>query len=364
MPCLFHRTLMAKCYLVLEDGTIMEGTGFGFDHTVYGEVVFNTSMTGYQESLTDPSYAGQILIMSYPLIGNYGINHIDFESDKVQVRGYAVRERCVEPSNMYAGDKIDSFLKKQRISGISELDTRALIIRIREKGTPRGAICFEENVDKALKKVQTMPFPSDSNLVHDVSTREVLHFEREDAKEVVLIDCGTKRNIVRELRKRFSLTIVPYDTTASWFRDHDLDGVVISNGPGDPSHPVIKDTVIKTLKAIKEDYPMMGICFGNQLLAHAFNGTTFKLKFGHRGVNQPVKYKERIFITSQNHGYAVSQEAGMPEVEITQINVSDGTVEGLRHRRLPALSVQYHPEASPGPHDARTLFAQFAEMLK
>jgi carbamoyl-phosphate synthase small subunit len=355
---------MAKCYLVLEDGTIMEGTGFGFDHTVYGEVVFNTSMTGYQESLTDPSYAGQILIMSYPLIGNYGINHIDFESDKVQVRGYAVRERCVEPSNMYAGDKIDSFLKKQRISGISELDTRALIIRIREKGTPRGAICFEENVDKALKKVQTMPFPSDSNLVHDVSTREVLHFEREDAKEVVLIDCGTKRNIVRELRKRFSLTIVPYDTTASWFRDHDLDGVVISNGPGDPSHPVIKDTVIKTLKAIKEDYPMMGICFGNQLLAHAFNGTTFKLKFGHRGVNQPVKYKERIFITSQNHGYAVDPNSLPTELEVSQINVNDGTVEGLVHKELPIFSVQYHPEASPGPKDTSFLFDDFVKMLE
>jgi carbamoyl-phosphate synthase small subunit len=354
---------MAKCYLVLEDGTVMEGTGFGFEHTVYGEVVFNTGMTGYQESLTDPSYAGQILIMSYPLIGNYGVNHTDFESDRVHVRGYAVREKCAEPSSMYGGDRIDSFLKKNHTPGISELDTRALIIHIREKGTPRGAICFEEDLEKALKKVQTMPFPSEANLVHEVSTREVLRYEKEDAKEVVLIDCGTKANIVRELRKRFSLTVVPYDTQASFFRDHEVDGVVISNGPGDPSHPVIKDTVVRTLREIKEDYPIMGVCFGNQLIAHAFGGSTYKLKFGHRGANQPVKYGGRVYITSQNHGYAVDPGSLPDELEVSMVNVNDGTVEGLRHKELPIFTAQYHPEAAPGPRDTSFLFDDFSKMV-
>lgn len=355
---------MATCFLVLEDGTVMEGTGFGFEKTVYGEVVFNTGMTGYQESLTDPSYAGQILIQAYPLIGNYGVNHVDFESDRVQVRGYVVMEKCTEPSNMYAGDKIDSFLKKNHVPGISELDTRALIIRIREKGTPRGAICFEEDVDKVLKKVKSMPFPSDSNLVDEVSTKKVLRFEKEDAKEVVLIDCGTKQNIVRELRKRFSLTIVPYDTDTSYFRDHQVDGVLLSNGPGDPAHPIIQDTVVRTLKDIKEDYPIMGVCFGNQLLARAFGGTTYKLKFGHRGVNQPVKYKDRVYITSQNHGFAVDPQSLPEELEVSMVNVNDGTVEGLRHKELPIFSSQYHPEASPGPRDTSFLFDEFAKMLE
>ena len=355
---------MAQCYLVLEDGTVMEGTGFGYEQTVYGEVVFNTGMTGYQESLTDPSYRGQILIQSYPLIGNYGVNHVDFESDRVQVRGYVVREKCLEPSNMYGGERIDSFLKKNRVPGISELDTRALIIKIREKGTPRGAICFEEDVDKVLKKVQAMPYPSDSNLVDEVSVKEPQRYERECAKEVVLIDCGTKQNIVRELRKRFSLTVVPYDTDVKFFRDHEVHGVLLSNGPGDPAHPAIQDTTVRTLKAIKDDYPIMGVCFGNQLLARAFGGTTYKLKFGHRGVNQPVKYEGRVFITSQNHGFAVDPSSLPEELEVSMVNVNDGTVEGLRHRELPIFSAQYHPEASPGPKDTSFLFDEFAKMLE
>jgi carbamoyl-phosphate synthase small subunit len=355
---------MATCYLVLEDGTVMEGTGFGLEQTVYGEVVFNTGMTGYQESLTDPSYRGQILIQSYPLIGNYGVNHVDFESDRVQVRGYVVREKCLEPSNMYGGERIDSFLKKNRVPGISELDTRALIIRIREKGTPRGAICFDEDVDKVLKKVQAMPFPSDSNLVDEVSVKEPQRYEREGCKEVVLIDCGTKQNIVRELRKRFSLTVVPYDTDLKFFRDHEVHGVMLSNGPGDPAHPAIQDTTVRTLKGIKDDYPIMGVCFGNQLLARAFGGTTYKLKFGHRGVNQPVKYEGRVYITSQNHGFAVDPNSLPEELEVSMVNVNDGTVEGLRHRELPIFSAQYHPEASPGPKDTSFLFDEFAKMLE
>ncbi|MGD1060813.1 MAG: glutamine-hydrolyzing carbamoyl-phosphate synthase small subunit [Methanomassiliicoccales archaeon] len=356
---------MTKCFLVLEDGTIVEGTGFGSEHTVFGEVVFNTGMTGYQEGLTDPSYRGQILIMAYPLIGNYGVNHTDFESDKVQVTGYAVREKCGEPSGMYGGEKLDSFLKRRHVPGISELDTRALIIQIREKGTPRGAICFEEDdLDKVLKKVQTMPFPSESNLVDECSTKKVLAYPKEGAREVVLIDCGTKLNIVRELVKRFSLTIVPYDTPASWFRDREVDGVVISNGPGDPAHPIIQDTTVKTLRAIREDHPILGVCFGNQLIAHAFGGSTYKLKFGHRGVNQPVKYEGKVFITSQNHGFAVDPTTLPDELEVSMKNVNDGTVEGLRHKELPIFSSQFHPEASPGPKDTSFLFDEFARKME
>ncbi|MEM0449131.1 MAG: glutamine-hydrolyzing carbamoyl-phosphate synthase small subunit [Methanomassiliicoccales archaeon] len=355
---------MATCYLVLEDGTVMEGTGFGHEQTVYGEVVFNTGMTGYQESLTDPSYRGQILIQAYPLIGNYGINPHDFESDRVQVRGYVVRERCLEPTSMYGGERLESFLKRNRVPGIAELDTRALIIKIREKGTPRGAICFEEDVDKVLSKVQSMPYPSESNLVEEVSVKEPQRFEREGLKEVVLIDCGTKQNIVRELRKRFSLTVVPYDTPPRFFREHEVDGVVLSNGPGDPAHPVIQETTVRTLKAIKEDYPIMGVCFGNQLIARAFGGSTFKLKFGHRGVNQPVKYNGRVYITSQNHGFAVDPENLPAELEVSMVNVNDGTVEGLRHKELPIFSAQFHPEACPGPRDTAFLFDEFAKVLE
>ncbi|HXZ24062.1 MAG TPA: carbamoyl phosphate synthase small subunit, partial [Methanomassiliicoccales archaeon] len=267
-------------------------------------------------------------------------------------------------SGMYGGDRLDHLLKKFRVPGISELDTRSLIINIREKGTPRGAICFEEDVDKVLKKVQTMPFPSDANLVAEASTKSVLRYEKEGAKEVVLVDCGTKQNIVRELRKRFSLTIVPFDTPASFFKGKDVDGVVLSNGPGDPANPEINATTVKTLKAIKEDYPIMGICFGNQLLARAFGGDTFKLKFGHRGVNQPVKYKGRVYITSQNHGFAVDPGTLPSELEVSMTNVNDGTVEGLRHKELPIFSAQYHPEASPGPKDTSFLFDEFMQSME
>ena len=355
---------MAACYLVLEDGTVLEGTGFGYETTVYGEVVFSTGMTGYQEALTDPSFRGQILIQSFPLIGNYGVNHIDFESDRVHVRGYAVREKCAEPSSMYSGERIDSFLKRNRVPGISEIDTRALIIKIREKGTFRGAICFDEDVDKVLRKVQTMPLPSDSNLVEEVSIKEPRRFVKQGAKEVVLIDCGAKQNIVRELMKRFTVTVVPYDVEPKFFRDHEVDGIFLSNAPGDPAHPDIQTTTVRTVRDLKEDYPIMGICYGTQLLARAFGGSTFKLKFGHRGVNQPVRYKERVFITSQNHGYAVDPASLPEELEVSMVNVNDGTVEGLRHKELPIFAVQFHPEANPGPKDTSFLFDEYARLLE
>jgi carbamoyl-phosphate synthase small subunit len=358
---------MSRCFLVLEDGTILEGTGFGYEKTTYGEVVFNTGMTGYQESLTDPSYLGQILIMSYPLIGNYGTNPYDIESDKVQVRGFVVRESCVEPSDMYHGRTLDSYLKENKVPGISELDTRAAIINIREKGTPRGALVFDEDPEDVLERVRKMSFPSDDNLVGQASTKVVIRHEstKKGARTIALFDCGVKENILRELRKRFVVIQLPYDTPAKWFKDHEVDGVMISNGPGDPDHPEMRGATIKTIREIKEDLPIMGICMGNQLLALAFGGQTYKLKFGHRGANQPVKHKDRVYITSQNHGYAVDPKSlEGTGLEITHINANDGTLEGMTHKDLPIFSVQYHPEACPGPRDTTFLFDDFVKILE
>jgi carbamoyl-phosphate synthase small subunit len=356
---------MAQCFLVLEDGTILEGTGFGYAGTTYGEVVFNTGMTGYQESLTDPSYIGQILIMSYPLIGNYGVNANDVESDRVQVRGFAVREECREPSDGYGGDTLHRYLRENRVPGISGIDTRSLIIRIREKGTPKGAIVHGGDPEAVIKELRSMPFPSEDNLVGMASVRKPVHFERKGAKKVALIDCGVKENILRELRRRFDLVQLPYDTPAKFFRDNDIDGVFISNGPGDPGHPDLRRTTIRTIREIAEEYPIMGICMGNQLLAHAFGGGTYKMKFGHRGANQSVRRGDKVYITSQNHGYAVDPSSieGSGLV-VDQVNVNDGTVEGMRHNELPIVSSQYHPEACPGPRDTSFMFDDFARMLE
>ncbi len=356
---------MAKCFLVLEDGTIMEGTGFGSMKDTSGEVVFSTGMTGYQEGLTDPSFVGQILTMSYPLIGNYGVSPNDMESDRVQVRGFVVRELCERPTDVYGGKDLNSYLVENDIPGISGVDTRSLIIRIRNAGTMKGAIVYDEDLASHLEQVRRMPYPSESNLVQHVSPRQVLHFPREGARTVALFDCGAKRSIINELKKRFDLYQLPYDTPVKFFRDHHVDGLFLSNGPGDPSHISLKETVVSTVRKLRDDYPIMGICMGNQLVCQVFGGDTYKMKFGHRGANQPVKYKDRVFITSQNHGYAVDPETLQDSgLEVEQTNINDGTVEGLRHMELPVFSVQYHPEARPGPKDTGFLFDEYAKMLE
>ncbi len=356
---------MAQCFLILEDGTVMEGTGFGFEKTTYGEVVFTTGMTGYQESITDPSYRGQILIMSYPLIGNYGVNPNDFESSQVQVNGYVVREGCERPASTYSNESIRNFLKQNGVPGISGLDTRSLIIGIREHGTLKGAISFDDDIESVLEKVRKMPHPTERNLVEEVSTKEIKRYPREGAKTVALIDCGTKLNILRELRKRFDVVQLPYDTPPSFFRNNEVDGVVVSNGPGDPAHPELKKTTIRTLAEIKEGYPIMGVCMGNQLLSLAFGGETYKMKFGHRGANQPVRFRDKVYITAQNHGYAVKEESlDDCEFQPDQFNVNDGTVEGMRHKELPIFTVQYHPEVSPGPKDTVFLFDEFVDLME
>lgn len=353
-----------RVYLVLEDGTVFEGMPFGFSKDVIGEVVFSTGMTGYQESLTDPSYCGQILVSSYPLIGNYGVNGNDSQSEKVQVRGYAVREACTFPSHRDSRQTISEFLGQHGVPGISGVDTRELIRKIRDTGTMMGGITSGDPKEM-IRKVREAERPETTNLVSMVSTKGIVKFGREGAKKVVVLDCGVKENIMLELRDRFEVYQVPFDTDPGTVRDLGPDGIFITNGPGNPAHPDMIATTVSTLAKLKDDYPMMGICLGNQLLALMFGAKTFKLKFGHRGVNQPVKFEDRVLITSQNHGFAVdrasAEDAGL---DVTFTNLNDGTVEGIRHKELPIFSVQFHPEAHAGPLDANFLFDRFKDMLE
>lgn len=353
-----------KGYLVLEDGTVFEGEAFGAQHEVLGEVVFTTGMTGYQESLTDPSYCGQILVASYPLIGNYGVSKYDFQSRKVQVWGYAVKERCDHPSHRCSERTIEQLLKDHEIPGIWGIDTRALIRRLRIHGTMRGGVSSDDPKN-VLEKIRSLRPPEESNLVARVSTKQVVSFEEGRAKTVALFDCGVKSEIVLELRKRFNVVQMPYDTSEETVRKLSPDGIFISNGPGNPAHPEMLSTTVATLRKLKEDYPMMGICLGHQLLSLMFGAKTYKLKFGHRGINQPVKMDGKVYITSQNHGFAVDEESAREAgLEITVFNLNDRTVEGMRHKDLPIFSVQFHPEAHPGPHDTSFLFDRFDTMLE
>jgi len=350
---------------VLEDGTVLEGAGFGHQDTVYGEVVFNTGMTGYQESLTDPSYRGQILVMAYPLIGNYGIKEGYQQSGGVHVRGFVVREACEEPSLMYGGGTVDAYLRENSVPGISDLDTRQLIIKIRQHGTLRGAITSSEDPFSLVEELRAMPYPNESNLIAEVSPREVTRYDERKRFTVGLIDCGAKEGIVRDLRSRYNVVRFPHDTPADAIIDAGVDGVMVSNGPGDPSHPEIMSTTIKNIRAVADSIPLMGICMGNQLTALAFGAETYKMKFGHRGANQSVVYGGKVYITSQNHGYAVDPES-LPGTGLVadQFNVNDGTVEGLRHEELPVFTTQYHPEASPGPTDTAFLFDRLGDMME
>lgn len=354
--------------LVLEDGTVVEGPAFGATTTRYGELVFNTGMTGYQEALTDPSYHGQILMLTYPLVGNYGISDNANESDKIWTWGLVVREWARHPSHRASKMNLDAFLKLHNVPGIEGVDTRALTIKTRSRGILRACLTTEQGVDTEtiLAKVRSMPFPDKENLVADVSVKTITPIKGRGEGKVALIDTGVKENIVRNLVARFGTVYkVPWNATTSQVEDLGIDGIFMSNGPGDPSHPDILRYTVPMLRDVMEKYPTQGICLGHQLLALAYGLKTYKMKFGHRGANQPVKNLEtgRIYITSQNHGFAVDPASCPDDVIITEVNANDGTVEGLRHRKLPVLSSQYHPEACPGPKDTEFLFDRYRTWL-
>ncbi|HEB12653.1 MAG TPA: carbamoyl-phosphate synthase small subunit [Actinobacteria bacterium] len=354
-----------KALLVLEDGTVFEGLGYGAEGETAGEVVFNTSMTGYQEILTDPSYAGQIVTMTYPMIGNYGVNDEDYESKTSHVRGFVVRDGVSNYSNYRATGGLEDWLKKKNIVGIKEIDTRALTKRIRTKGAMRGVISTVDSTPENLReKALKTPALLGQNLVSQVTTEDAYTYGRNKTHNVVAVDFGIKTNIYRLLDEYGCRTrIVPATTSAKGILSDDPDGIFLSNGPGDPQEVSYAVDVIKELLGKK---PIFGICLGHQLLALSLGAKTYKMKFGHRGGNQPVKNLAtgRVEITSQNHGYAVDLESLPDGVEATHVNLNDNTSEGIRSQSVPAFSVQYHPESSPGPHDSRYLFKEFTDMME
>ncbi|MDI3533656.1 MAG: carbamoyl-phosphate synthase small subunit [Thermosediminibacterales bacterium] len=348
--------------LVLQDGKVFNGALFGWQEQTAGEVVFNTSMTGYQEILTDPSYAGQIVVMTYPLIGNYGINSEDEESFKPHVKGFVIRELCEFPSNWRCKKTLEEYMYENRIVGIQGIDTRALTRHLRTNGAMKGIITHKKNDMETI--LQNLKKPLDmKNLIFEVSTKNIYKVKG-NGPRVVLIDLGVKQNIIRSLSKLgCEVIVVPPKITAEKILKLNPDGVLISNGPGDP-----KDAkeVINTVKILIGRKPIFGICLGHQILALALGADTYKLKFGHRGANHPVLDLEsnRVYITSQNHGYAVDEESiKATDIEITHINLNDGTVEGIKHKFLPVFSLQYHPEAAPGPDDSNFMFYEFLKIM-
>ena len=354
--------------LALEDGRVFRGHSWAAEGESSGEMVFNTSMTGYQEVLTDPSYAGQIVCMTYPLIGNYGVNSEDEESSRPWVEGFVVREASRVASSWRAQETLDAYLKRWNVVAIEGVDTRALVRHIRDKGAMRACIStIDLNEESVINKARQSPSMENRELASVVTTKKAYEVapEGNERFHVVCYDFGVKQNSLRELsRLGCRITVVPASTAAAEVIAMRPDGVFLSNGPGDPASMNREVEQIKEL--VGSSLPTFGICFGHQLLGRAFGGTTFKLLFGHRGGNQPVKDMQEggVEITSHNHGFAVSADSLPANVEITHLNLNDRCVEGMRHKTLPIISVQYHPEAAPGPHDAAHHFTRFIELME
>ena len=372
--------------LALEDGRYFQGTSFGSTGTTTGEICFNTSMTGYQEVITDPSYRGQIVSMTYPQIGNYGINPEDAESSQPHIRSFVIGELCRIPSNWRSTQSLDAYLASHGVLGIEGIDTRALTKHLRSLGAMRACVTTELNADQAIEAARNAPSMKGMDYVKEVSTPTSYLWSDESRRwilpnvstnqpgpyeelppvkhRIVAYDFGIKFNILRSLRQSgFEVEVVNSTTSAAEVLAKNPDGIFLSNGPGDPAALGYIHSELRQLIGKK---PIFGICLGNQLLAHAYGGSTFKLKFGHRGGNQPVKDLRtgQISITSQNHGFAVDPDSLPPEIEVTHINLNDQTVEGMRHKTHPVFSVQYHPEAAPGPNDASYLFEEFSRLIE
>jgi len=346
-------------WIALENGSVFFGDSFGYPKTVEGELVFNTSMTGYQEALTDPSYAGQILMFTFPQIGNYGCNKENYESDRVQTKACIVKEWCRNP---HQGEMdFDKWLKSEKIPGLEGIDTRELTIITRESGTLRAVMCTDGKLtpDEGIKKAKEMEWPSDSNLVAQVSTKK--SYKRgKKGPNITLFDWGVKQSIVTNLAEKNRVTVVPWNYSVEQVKQTKPDLIFMSNGPGDPDHPDMRE-VVETIQILIKKYPTIGICLGHQILGLALGGETYKLKYGHRGGNQPVKHvkTEVVYITSQNHGFALHK---LPKnVKETFVNLNDGTCEGISSKNC--WSVQFHPEAAPGPMDANVLFEKVGDMI-
>ncbi len=368
---------MAKsAILALEDGSYFVGKPFGAEGETEGELIFNTSMTGYQEILTDPSYRGQIVVMTYTQIGNYGINEEDIESADIHVSGFVVREAFEEYSNWRGKKSIGAYLRERGIVGIQGIDTRALVKKIRERGVIRGVIStVEKDPLKLIERARAVPDISEKDLVSEVSTKEIYHWDQgpwelgkgyikfeSEGPHIAVIDFGIKYNILRRFRNEGArVTVVPPEIAVEYVRRENPDVIFLSNGPGDPER--VK-AGIKLVKEFLGKKPIAGICLGCQIIGLALGGKTYKLKFGHHGANHPVKDLRtgKIEITAQNHNFAIDPESLGDEVEVTHLNLLDETVEGIRHRELPVFAVQYHPENSPGPHDSYYLFREFVEL--
>lgn len=349
-------------FLYLEDGTTYKGKGFGKKGTSIGELVFNTSITGYQEILTDPSYAGQVITMTYPLIGNYGVNSFEGESSKVYAKGFIAKSISNNPSNYLSEETIDGMLKKMNVTGVYNLDTRSITKKVRNFGVMKCIISTEElnkmEIEKYLKETSL-----DENYMEEVSTKKSIHISGSGHK-VVVMDFGVKSNIIENLKLRnCDITILPYNTSYEEINKINPEGILLSNGPGDPK-TVTK--AIETAKKIICKYPTFGICLGHQILALAVGGDTYKMKYGHRGGNHGVYDvdRDRAYITSQNHGYAVDQDSIKDKMIVTHINLNDKTVEGMKHKEFPVFSVQFHPEGAPGPQDSAYLFDKFIKSME
>jgi carbamoyl-phosphate synthase small subunit len=365
--CRMERSKVKEAVLALEDGLVFRGRSFGADGETFGEVVFNTSMMGYQEILTDPSYKGQFVCMTYPLIGNYGVNEEDVESRRPFLEGFIVKEVSRLHSNWRASEDLGSYLKRHNVVGIEGIDTRKLTKHLREHGAKKGVLSTIDLDEKSLiKKAKASPGLEGRDLIKEVTCKEAYDWNKSGKYRVAAIDSGIKFNILRNLEERgCQVRVFPATATAQEIRAYKPHGLFLSNGPGDPAAlPYIVNTV---KELIDGKLPVFGICLGHQILGQAFGGKTFKLKFGHHGGNQPVQdtASGSVLITAQNHGFAVDMDS-MPDkdVVLTHVNLNDRTCEGMEHKKLPVFSVQYHPEAAPGPHDASLHFDRFLEMMK